>query len=217
MIMQGQVGNPGTTNLPDSEISAPVLGRQRELLTSSYHGERYNANYRDKLFHAVSVVGGNSFPIYSATALVFALWNASADVNLELVRFTAAYVSGTGVAGPFGYQWKNVGTTVGVPLSAFTHVASGIISGKPGGGAVSKAQFANSAATIVAAPTANFIPSKMGQMVITAADTTQGVYQLEEEFKGDIILEPGILFFPAALLASVSLFAMKLTYIEVPR
>lgn len=208
--------NPGQTNRTDGdETNPPGLGKQGDAYVSQYHGQFYHAAYRDKLFHGCSVVGGNSFPIYTATAFVFGLWNKSAEVNLELISFKAAYVSGTGVAGPFGYMTKDVGLAVGVPLAAFNHVATGIRPGRLYAGGTSKAGFSNAATnTIVAGAAADFIPGNMYQPVVTAADATQGPTTLEERFDGSIIIPPGTLFWPAALLASVSLYTMRLTWIE---
>ena len=212
------VGNPGSTNKSDGGPGG-YSDRQGAALTSGYHGDYYNAAYRGRLFHGCGVVAANSFPIYTSTAIVFGLWNASSEVNLELVKFSAAYVSGTAVAGPVGYNTKDVGLAVGVPLSAFNPTPLGVRPGLMGGsGSVSKAKFTNAATnTVVAAAAADFIPGNAYLSVITAADATQGIVQgVEEWFHGSIILAPGMIWWPCALLASVSLFAMRVVWIEVP-
>jgi hypothetical protein len=221
MLMQGQIAAPGAP-APSGSQPVVLLGPQGEQLNAKLHGDNYTQNKNGKLFHGCSVVGGNAFPIYSATALVFALWNPlGSGVDLELVKFTAGYVSGTGVAGPFGYSFKSdagAQAATGSPVAAFNHVSTGIIGGNLGAGSVSAARFSNAATnTIVAAPTTNFIPGNLSQLVTTAADATNVPFIMEEQFNGSIIVPPGVLFFPCALLASVSLFAMKLTWNEVPR
>jgi hypothetical protein len=221
MILEGLVAAPGAPTAANT-VKPVLLGGQNEQLSSKLHGDNYTQNKNGKLFHGCSVVGGNAFPIYSATALVFALWNPlGSGVDLELVRFTAGYVSGTGVAGPFGYSFKSdagAQAATGSPVAAFNHVSTGIIGGNLGAGSVSQAKFTNAATnTIVAAPTANFIPSNLSHLVTTAADATNVPFMMEETFNGDIIIPPGVLFFPCALLASVSLFAMKLTWMEHAR
>ena len=176
---------------------------------------------RGQVFHGLSVVGGNSFVIYSATALTFALWNKSTTHNLELIRFTAGYVSGTGVAGPFGYSFKTDAgfqAATGSPVAAFADASStGIKNAILGLGNATKATLSNAATTtIVAAPTTNFIPGNMSHLVTTAADATNVPFIMEDNINGSIIVPPGCLIFPSALLASVSLFTMKFTWAEVP-
>ncbi len=214
-VVAGQVNNPGTTNRADGDNPAPALGRQTDQLVSDYHGRYYTAAYRDRLFHGCSVVAGNSFPIYTSTAIVFGLWNNTTDTNLELVSFKCGYVSGTGVMGPVGYNTKNVGTTVGVPLSAWNPTPAGVRPGKLFSGVSSKASFSNAATnTVVAAAVADWIPSNMYIPVITANDTSNEATTMEEYFDGSFILPPGALWWPANLLASVSLFTMRVTWIE---
>lgn len=194
-------------------------GTDNVQLMSQYRSAYGEQTANGKVFHGCGAIAGNSFPLYTATAFVFGLWNTSTEVDLELIKFSAGYVSGTGVAGPFGYNFKaNAGLGVGVPVAAFNHVATGIKNGRIGAGLQSKASFTNAATnTVVAAAATDFIPGNMSELVTTAADATNVPFVMEEWFHGTIIIPPGCLIWPAALLASVSLFNMRLTWMEVPR
>ena len=221
MLSQVQTQNIPSTSVTDGTYPSHLGGKSGEGLVAQIHGRNYSTAVRGKVFHGISVPAGNSFPLYTATAFVFGVWNPlGSGVNLELIRFTAAYVSGTGVAGPFGYNFKpDAGSqaATGSPVAAFNHVALGIKNGILGGGETSKAQFTNAATnTVVAALTTNFIPNNMSHVVITAADATITPFMLEDNIDGSIIVPPGCLFWPAALLASVSLYEMKLTWAEYP-
>src|SRR3990167_637829 len=203
MEIAGEVRNPATTVLPDGVRVSPAIGQQGDMLTGSYHGRYYNAAKRGKLFHGCSAIAGNSFPIYNTTAFVFGLWNDTTDINLELVYFSAAYVSGTGVAGPFGLNFKpNTGNALGTPVSAFNDVRTGVKPGILGSNTTSRAKFSNAATnTVAAAAAADFIPLNMSHVVITAADATITPFILEQWFHGSIIVGPGTVLWPAALLA----------------
>ena len=216
MQVTGRVREPGSTNFQFGDHE-PTLGRQGDVLTSDYHGRYYQAAVAGKLFHGISVIAGNSIPIYTTTAPIFVLWNSSTDTVAELVSFKLGYVSGTGVAGPVVYGFKDVGNAVGVPLAAFNHVAASIKPGVLNAVSASKMKFSNAATnTIVPITTTDILPANMNMTVITAADATRGVDVQEEYFDGSIIVPPGYIFFPCALLASVSLFNMRLTWIETP-
>jgi hypothetical protein len=220
-------GRVGEQRSPDNTEVSSRFERTGGLVTAAGRSPYGESASRGRIFHGNSVVGGNAFPIYSATALVFALWNPlGSGFNLELLKFSAAYVSGVGAAGSLGYNWKadaGAQAATGSPVAAFNHVAAGIVSGLLGNGPTSVAKFSNAATnTIVAAPTANFISGNHGQIVGTGTGATttipvQTTWQVIEDFiDGSIIIPPGVLFFPCGLVASVDLFSMKLTWQEVP-
>lgn len=212
--------NPYSATQPNgSTLQNDFTDPSGAKLVSDAHAKQYNYAKAGALFHGCSVIAGNSLPIYSTTAPVFALWNTSTSANLVLLSFRLGYVSGTAVPAPVLYTWGQVGTTVGVPVAAFNSVAStrwlvpGLLGGSQG---ASRASFSNAATNTIVALT-NQIPSNMSYLTTTAATTSgpPGTI-MQEDFEGSIILTPGTFFFPSALLASVSLFTMRLTWAEVP-
>src|ERR1035437_4988237 len=78
-------------------------GKQGDLMLSELHGKWYQAAYLGKVFHGSSAITGIAVPLYTATTQALCLWNQSATVNLELIKFSLGYVSGTEVAGPIAY------------------------------------------------------------------------------------------------------------------
>ena len=200
-------------------------GPQGDAYVSEWHGNRAAATRAGKLFHGCGVVAGNAFPIYTTTAPLFCLWNTGPN-NVELVRFTAGYVSGTTVAGPYGYQFipncaaAGNGATGGQYLTAFNSVPKAVIPGLIGSGAASTCLFSNAATnTITSAGEAiaivNYIPGNMSTQIIESS-ATAGTTVIEEVFNGDIIIPPNTFFYPVGLVASVGLFNMRLTWIETP-
>lgn len=187
-------------------------------LVSDAHAKQYNYAKAGVLYHGCSVIAGNSAPIYSTTAPVFCLWNTSSAVNLVLLSFRMGYISGTGVPAPLYYTWGQVGTSVAVGVTAFNSVTSSrwLVPGLVGGSqASSRASFSNAATNTIVALT-NQMPSNLSWRTITAASTDGQMQVAQEDFEGSVILTPGTFFFPSALLASVSLFSMRLTWAEIP-
>ena len=215
-IIQGTVITP-TSVAAGANPNTPC-GKEGDVLISQYHGKWYNACQQGRVFHASTVVGGLAIPIYTSTTLAFCLWNTSSTVNMEIIKFSLGYVSGTEVAGPFAYALLNAGSVIGTaaPIVTFTATPTYIRSGMPGTG-TSQASLANAASVVTAAiPVANIINSSLSGAALQVTASTAPPTVLEEVFDGNMILPPGWAMFPVALAASVSLFTQRVVWAEHP-
>jgi len=194
-------------------------GPQGDSYVSEIHGKWATAARQGRLFHGSSAAAGIAIPLYTATTQALCLWNTSTTVDLEIVKYSLAYISGTTVAGPVMYGRLNAGYTygTGAPIATFTNAPTYIQPGRAGSGA-SQAQLANVTVTTTAAiPVANFIGSSISTPdAFAAASTTVPLIVTEENFDGSIIIPPGWAFFPMALLATTSLYQQRLVWVENP-
>ena len=216
-ILQGTY-SPAPTSQASGSNPNILCGKEGELLASEYHGKWYNAAQQGRVFHGSSAITGLAIPLYSATTQALCLWNTSASVNLEIIKFSMGYVSGTEVAGPIMYGLLNAGTTVatGAPIATFTNAPTYIRPAMPGVG-TTQAQLANVTVTTTAAiPIAQITASSISGTAFAAATATAPPFVCEENFDGTIIVPPGWAFFPLALLATVTLWTQRLVWAEHP-
>lgn len=217
MASQYLIGPVG--NSPAGANANQQGGPHGDAYVSELHGKWATAARQGRLFHGSSAAGGIAIPLYTATTQALCLWNTSTNVELELVKYSLGYVSGTTVAGPIMYAMLQAGFSYGTaaPIATFTNAPTYIRPGRPGTG-TTQAQLANVTVTTTAAlPVAQMIGSSISQPdAFAAASTTAPVIVVEENFDGSIIIPPGWAFFPVALLASVSLYQQRLVWVENP-
>jgi len=217
MASQYLIGPVG--NSPPGANANQQGGPHGDAYVSELHGKWATAARQGRLFHGSSAAGGIAIPLYTATTQALCLWNTSTNVELELVKYSLGYVSGTTVAGPIMYAMLQAGFSYGTaaPIATFTNAPTYIRPGRPGTG-TTQAQLANATVTTTAAlPVAQMIGSSISQPdAFAAASTTAPVIVVEENFEGSIIVPPGWALFPVALLASVSLYQQRLVWIENP-
>jgi hypothetical protein len=164
------------------------------------------------VFIGSTAAAGTALPAAGGTAMTFGLWNTSSNKDAVLLGFTASYVSGTITVAGFGLTMiPNAGLAIatGGPISAFT-------GGTPtnallNGGGNSSMQFTPSAATIVAGSRFLFLGS--GHEIATAGP---GISNTTIDLNGNVILTPGTAAFVTTTIAQTGLFAMSLTWAEVP-
>ena len=218
-ILQGTVvgtSGPATQNV-GGNANVPS-GGHGDLMVSELHGKWYQWAKAGKLFHGSCVAAGLAIPIYTSTTLAACLWNTSSSVNLELVKFSLGYVSGTEAAGPFGYGILNAGfaPATAAPIATFTNAPTYIRPAMAGNG-VAQAQWANVTCTTTAAiPVANIINSSISGTALAAATSTANPMVIEEVFDGTLIIPPGYAIMPVGLLASVTLFWQRFVWAETP-
>lgn len=197
----------------------PLMSDDRAQMVQPVGGRWYHAAKQGKLFIGNSAAAGLVLPIYSATAQLFGLWNKSnSGVNAVLASLRMTYVSTTGAAG--GYVLgllQNAGGSVGTaaPISAFTPGAPlrGMMSEQTGGNRVS---FTPSAATVTTGLMVVGRNLGINQLVTTAADATTTPWTAKEDFDGDVILPPGNALFVCGNIATLSVWAVSLTWAEEP-
>jgi hypothetical protein len=164
------------------------------------------------VFIGSTAAAGVAFPAAGGTAMTFGLWNTSSSKDAVLLGLTASYVSGTITVAGFGFTMiPNAGLAIatGGPISAFT-------TGTPtnallNGGGASSMQFTPSAATIVAGTRFAFLGS--GHEIATAGP---GINNTVIDLDGKLILTPGTAAFVTTTIAQTGVFAMSLTWAEVP-
>ena len=217
MASQYLVGLVG--NSPAGANTNQQGGPHGDAFVSELHGKWATAARQGRLFHGSSPAAGIAVPLYTATTQALCLWNTSTTVDLELVKYSLGYVSGTTVAGPIMYAMLQAGFAYGTgsPIATFTNAPTYIRPGRPGTG-TTQAQFANVTVTTTAAiPVAQMIGASISTPdAFAAASTTTPLIVIEENFDGSIIIPPGWAFFPVALLATTSLYQQRLVWVENP-
>jgi hypothetical protein len=168
------------------------------------------------LWHGLSAATGAAVPIVSTTAPVCALWNpAGSGKNVVLATMAMGYVSGTSAPGAVHLGFTlNAGNAVATaaPFSVFTHVdpTGGII----GAAYTGAARWSPATATLTAAGTLG--PTTGLTWLTTTATNTDGATVRLVDFDGKFVVPPGVAIYPLAVLASVTLFTIALSWYEIP-
>ncbi len=177
-------------------------------------GKYYPETSQGQVFFGTTAAAGVAFPLGTAagTAATVALWNTSPNKNAVLMNLAVGYTSGTIAIGEIGIgvQYAGFLTATLAPITAFTN---GIVNNAlVGGGNASSMRFTGSTATLTAGTTNVFwLGSSME--IATAAP---GVSTVNYDFDGKLILLPGQVAWVVGSVAQTGLFAMTLTWAEVP-
>lgn len=220
MINQGTVGFAGTS-LGDSLHPDIALGKQGEQLAVGIHGDFYTQSYRGRLFRGTTAAAGVVLATNNSTAPTFGIWNPSgSNINVVLVRFKAGYNVTTGLAGNILYaNLANAGSSIGTaaPISAITRGVLGttVFPGVIGSNAAPVATFVPATATLTAAGTI-IGTSGFSQLVTTAATTGAGMWQLVDNFNGEMIIAPGNFWYPIGSAALATTWNLELSWYEAP-
>jgi hypothetical protein len=175
-------------------------------------GKYYPEVRQGNVFIGSTAAAGVALPAAGGTAMTFGLWNTSSGKNAVLMNFAASYVSGTITVAGFGLTLiPNAGLAIatGGPISAFTSGAA--TNALLNGGGNSSMLFTPSAATIVAGTRFAFLGS--GHEIATAGP---GISNTMVDLNGSLVLTPGTAAFVTTTIAQTGLFAMSLTWAEVP-
>jgi hypothetical protein len=188
------------------------------LLVQQYSGRWYQAAKQGRVFTGNAAAAGVVLPIYTATAQVFGLWNpAGSNVNGIIANVSATYVDTTGAAGGYCIAVnKNIGGQLATGgISAFTEGTPerGLVGQTMGAGG-NRIRFTPSAATTIA-PT---LLRQLGfnQLVLTAAEDEQVLFQFYREFDGDLVIGPGTAVWLCGNIATASKWAPSITWVEEP-
>lgn len=208
--VSGVVNAPSNSSVPDGTITQALLqGKQGELVDAKLHGDWYTQAYRGNLFWVTTATGGTTIPIQaSALASTFTLLNPPASgKNLELVSYSAAFVSATTVVSDVSlYYQTNIGTS-NAALASLTTLTTH--SANLGGSSVSQA-IAYSAATFTGTLTKGPILFGPG------ATTNTNPLPVEYLFNGRIIVPPGTAVTTAGNAAQTSAASQVFFWIENP-
>lgn len=185
MLGEGKVYDGGLAG-PGSEV-ALSFGRTKALRTNTVHGQHYDSCARGAIFHG-GIAGSGIAPGTSltTTAQAILVYNPTGSgVNVNVLRFAHAYVSGTFGLGFWvmaNYSTLQPGTNLAPGGTAcVVHAADGGIGGN-------KALLWN-AATVTAAPI--FVEAFDWEGVLDGTGATQVGSSREFFFDGSCIAKPG--------------------------
>ena len=176
------------------------------------NGKYYSEAAAGRVFHGSTAAAGTAFPISTGTAVTFALWNISTSFNAVLLYLEAGYTSGTIALGTWGIanQYCGFATATAGPLSAFTDgTPKNALLGKGAGSAM---RFTPSAATLSAGGTALSWYGASQE----SATAGLGIFGVNWDFNGSIIVPPGQMVFVCGSVAQTALYSMTLTWAETP-
>ena len=188
------------------------IGPQRELVTAPY-GRYYEATKRGMMFHAVTPDAGVAPGTDSAsTTAPVSLYNPVASgKDLVVVKARLAYVSGTLGAGEV--LWV---ANTNVAAAATTGTAMATTNGFIGGGGPTAVGAALVTATLPAAPTLVRVFCSLDALLATSV---VGLYTIEDELDGSIIVAPGatISISGDAAAGTLPLVSIGISWLEVNR
>ena len=206
---------------------APVAGADFQLLADQFHAALYQAGKRGRVFTQTTTPLGLAIPIYTATALAggMPIWNPTgSNVVVNLLEFSAGYVSGTSVASTFGLMARNgVGSVIatGSQITAFAETVAvngrlGVVNAiaGTGGGESSKVKSSNAGTVTVTAGVAAEMVQVMGGESALIATTAMNPYSFVYDFKGRWQVYPGTMVWIAGAAASGALLAQSITWEE---
>ena len=212
--------NPITNN-QDGSTPDQLAGKAGEAIVSDLHGKWYQQAVRGNVYFMSTVSAGLAIPIDTTTAPLVMLWNPTGSgKNAELIRFSAAQVSGTAVATPVGLQAVlNVGSsTAGTSaISAFapnvfgTNTFNAVIGGPNNSVVKSSSQGTNTILAVTA-----WLHTMFGTSAMVSTSQANNPVSIVYDFDGSLIVAPGNAVFVTAKAASVALFAQTLVWAEVP-
>ena len=191
------------------------VDRLDDLIEATLRSEYEAAAKAGSIFIQSTVVAGVAIPISTTTAPIIALWNPSDSGKLAvLLRFIVGYVSGTSVAGALGLSYSTgIGSAVGTaaPFSAFNKVTP--INGLVGRGAASRMN-SSSAATNTMTTAGTWFYTMLGESALIAT-TAMNPYSAEHDFKGGLIVPPGVEVHVTGSAASGALLTQTLIWKEI--
>jgi len=196
-----------------------VLGSEFEQLVDRLHGKHYQDAKAGRVFSQTTTPLGLAIPIYTSTAPIGnVLWNPTGSgVNVELINYNAARVSGVTVKSAAGLMSRKVAQSAiatGAQITAFAEVTP--INGLLGSGEVSKVKSSNAGTvTITAGVAAEYIRNLFSIQPTVDATAVDEVVR-EFDFDGTIIVPPGVIIWVASVVATVALYAQTLTWKETP-
>jgi hypothetical protein len=212
MIIEAVVQPSSNISFSDGDDVKVRAGKSAELLVSSVHQELYSQVYSGNLFHGYTTTPA-AIPITSTTAPTCILYNPkSSGINCILIEFAMGYVSGTNTEGNVMLgviTAAPAAIATGAAISAFTD--GPVINGVLGGGKRSQVRF-GSAATVVAAT--QFYP--MGITNLNWLASSDMAFTNIYNFRGQIIVPPGVAVFSCASAATVALYNQRLSWYEFP-
>jgi hypothetical protein len=200
-----------------------LFGRDKNLLTSDFHGRYYETARNGRLFFQTTTIAGLAIPIYTGTAPRVAIYNPpDSGVNVNLISISCQRASGTTVEfaaalfAAFGVQAVASGGFItafpGALNVAATPPKNALFNGGQASRVLSTASGTVTSTAWAAGDTLYALFHSYAAVSATAVDGAPWTH----DFDGKVILPPATLVGLAGSVASVALYATTLVWEEVP-
>jgi len=213
MIVQGNVGQPAISTIAPGTPVTARLGGLADLIITELQGRYFENVYRGNVFTASqaavgsTIITANVSPVAAGAAALFTLYNVAGNTkNAVILRTVINQISGTPGGGlVFNVIPAPCGITAAgnlTPLNNLNFAAAG-----------SQMRILSQTALTGSAAATMFRP--IGGPAAIAAGA--GVYSVDEETAGDIVVVPGAaLIIAATATGTTNIVACSLTWAEVP-
>jgi hypothetical protein len=195
----------------------PALSSERGLLTQQAQSQLFHASRQRKVFTTSMAAAGAVLPIFSGTTQQFGLFNPMGSGRFcNIIEIGMTYVDTTGAAG--GYVLALVkdaggGKATGGNLTSYTKLSvwDAISDGN-------EASDYKAFGLTAFGCTAPVIYRHLGQnqLVTTAADATTVPWTARHRFDGDVGIRPGTVLCVAGNIATLTKWAVSITWSEEP-
>ncbi len=191
-------------------------------------GLHYSDTIAGRVFSQSATPLGLALPLYTATAVAgsMPIWNPpGSNRNVELIEANFEWASGTagiGVIGVMAGPLQAIATASGCSALAATTPVSGMLRS----GAASKCVTSNAGAVTVTAgtaaapapgvPGAGWIRGLASINLENSTTTPFATTAISIDFKGSLIITPGVLVYFACGVASVALYCSTVVWKEIP-
>jgi hypothetical protein len=213
MLIQGTVGQPSTASIAPGTPTTARVGQLGEVIVSEVQGRYYENTYRGNVYTATqaaagsTIVAANVSPVAAGAAALFCLYNVAGNVkNAVILRTVVSTISGT-PGGPLAYNIiaPPAGITAGAnvtPINNYTFAAAGSV------------MRILSQTALTGSVLATVFRSLGGPAAVAAG---VGVYSVDEEVAGDIVVPVGgALIIAAAATGTSHIVCCSLTWAEIP-
>ncbi len=220
-VFQCQVGAPPKQNLDDTTIQNVLGGTAGQAIVDELHGRYFNQNYRGRLWTASNATGSPvAIPLFATNATpTFGILNPAGNTTaVVLVRWSAGFTAGTGIAGSIGYAYLSPAGTApagtAAPISTYTAgpaIQMGVCGQKYGGNVLFGISFTIGGA-VIGLTLHRWSPNGQGAPITSTAS----VFSIFEDFDGSVIVPPNTLWAPVASVAIAETFQQSLVAYEIP-
>lgn len=220
-LNQVQVGAPPNSNLPDGQIQNQLGGKSGEGVVNELHGRYFINTYRRALWVASNATASPvAIPLMATNATpTFGIMNpAGNNTAVVLVKWSAGFTAGTGIAGSIGYAYLNPAGTApagtAAPVSTYTagpSIKMGVCGQTYGGNILFGTSFTIGGA-VSALTLHRWSPVGQGAPITSTA----AVFTIGEDFDGTVIVPPNTLWAPVASVAIAETFQESLVAYEIP-
>jgi hypothetical protein len=213
MIIQGNVGQPATTTIAAGTPATARLGGLADVIVSEMQGRYYENAYRGNVFTASqaaagsTIIAANVSPVAGAAAALFTLYNVPGNTkNAVILRTVINSISGTPGG---GFVFNVIAPPAGItaagnvtPINNLNFTAVG-------------SQMRILSQTALTGGAAATMFRAVGGPAAVAAGA--GLYGVNEETAGDIIVVPGAaLVIAATATGTTHIVTCSLTWAEIP-